>query len=156
MRVGVYNRCMGANPTITAVSKWPEEFDDVEAFLFHQPCPGQGPVLLSATRVAAEAFSARSGASICVSSFPTATVIRTAASVSKMMGRPRRIVWSSLVMASPSSRSGAPTAMRSALPFPAIAPHAAPSFQRGPGEWPGARTAIGGQDPRPEDARLWR
>lgn len=41
MRVGIYSRCMGANSTIIAVSKWPNEFDHVEAFLFHHPAPGQ-------------------------------------------------------------------------------------------------------------------
>ncbi len=47
MRVGVYSRCMGANSTMVAVSKWPDEFEHVEAFLFHQPAPG--PMLVEAT-----------------------------------------------------------------------------------------------------------
>ena len=41
MRVGIYSRCMGANSTIIAASKWPEEFEHVEAYVLHQPCPGK-------------------------------------------------------------------------------------------------------------------
>lgn len=41
MRTGLYSRCMGANSTIIAMSKRPEEFEHIEAALFHQPAPGR-------------------------------------------------------------------------------------------------------------------
>lgn len=41
MRVGLYSRCMGANSTIIAASKWPAEFEHIEAFVLHHPVQGQ-------------------------------------------------------------------------------------------------------------------
>ncbi len=41
MRLGLYGRCMGANSTIIAMSKWPEEFSDVRALALLQPVSGR-------------------------------------------------------------------------------------------------------------------
>ncbi|RWA20666.1 alpha/beta hydrolase family protein [Mycolicibacterium brumae] len=48
MTTGLYSRCMGANSTIIALSKWPEEFAHIKAALFHQPAAGEALVRAAA------------------------------------------------------------------------------------------------------------
>ncbi|MFC0451962.1 alpha/beta hydrolase family protein [Rhodococcus jostii] len=48
MTTGLYSRCMGANSTIVALSKWPQEFTDIRAALFLQPAPGEALVRCAA------------------------------------------------------------------------------------------------------------
>jgi hypothetical protein len=41
LTTGLYSRCMGANSTMVAMGRWPEEFAHIKALVAHQPASGR-------------------------------------------------------------------------------------------------------------------